>query len=222
MANERETEVDDRYRGRAPSTHERAAGHPWDVSYRGGPPPWDIGAPQPAVARLVAAGAFYGAVLDAGCGTGDNALCIAARGHPVVGFDVAPTAVSIARAKAAAQGVKAEFVVADALGLDGLNRLFDTVLDCALFHALDHGERRRYIAGLAPLTRVGGVLRLVCFADSSSEETGPHPVGQQQLRDAFTNDPHWNITSIDSEQLYARFAPEGLPAWLATVKRVGA
>ena len=96
------------------------AGQPWDASYLDGPAPWDIGRPQPAIARIANEGAFAGPVLDAGCGTGENALQIAALGLPVLGVDVAETALSIAREKAAARGLDADFVVADALHLDGL------------------------------------------------------------------------------------------------------
>ena len=92
--------------------------------------------------RLASDGAFTGAVLDAGCGTGDNALHVASLGLDVLGFDVAETAVSIARARAADRDVHAEFVVADALRLQALGREFDTVLDCALLHTFDRDERR--------------------------------------------------------------------------------
>src|SRR3954452_11903125 len=66
--------AENRFGGRPPTSHERLTGLPWDASYRNGPAPWDIGKPQPAVVRLASLGAFAGAVLDAGCGTGDNAL----------------------------------------------------------------------------------------------------------------------------------------------------
>jgi 2-polyprenyl-3-methyl-5-hydroxy-6-metoxy-1,4-benzoquinol methylase len=85
-----------------------------------GPAPWDIVRPQPAILRLAREGAFAGAVLDAGCGTGENALHVASLGLHVLGVDVADTALSIAREKAAARGVDADFVVADALHLDRL------------------------------------------------------------------------------------------------------
>lgn len=49
-------------------------GLPWDASYQDGPAPWDTGRPQPAVLRLAADGGFAGTLLDAGCGTGENAL----------------------------------------------------------------------------------------------------------------------------------------------------
>src|SRR5689334_13801862 len=83
-------------------------GLPWDASYHHGSPPWDIGRPQRVVARLAAAGGFVGSVLDAGCGTGENALHIAARAVAVMGVDVAETAIAQATAKAAARGIAAE------------------------------------------------------------------------------------------------------------------
>ena len=55
------------------------------VSAYAGQAPWDIGRPQPAF--VAAAGRVAGRVLDAGCGTGENALFFAARGHPVTGID---------------------------------------------------------------------------------------------------------------------------------------
>lgn len=213
--------ADDPYGGRQPTTHERQAGRPWDASYRDGRAPWDIGAPQPAVVRLASAGVFRGAVLDAGCGTGDNAVHLAATlGVHVLGFDVAQTAVSIARDKAAARGVDAEFILADALNLDALHRVFDTVLDCALFHALDADERRDYVAGLATVTRPGARLYLLCFSDADPETAGPHPVTREELTTPFTAHPGWTIASIAPERLHATFAPEGAPAWLAKVERI--
>ena len=94
------TRAEDPYRGRQPTSHERLAGLPWDASYHDGPAPWDTGQPQPAVVRLAAEGGFAGAVLDAGCGTGENALYLASLGWPVLGVDVAETALAIAREKA--------------------------------------------------------------------------------------------------------------------------
>jgi hypothetical protein len=61
-------------------------GVPWDASYLDGPAPWDTGQPQPAVVRLASEGGFAGAVLDAGCGTGENGLLVASLGLPVLGF----------------------------------------------------------------------------------------------------------------------------------------
>jgi len=109
-------------------------GLPWDASYHDGPAPWDIGRPQPAVVRLASGGGFAGAVLDAGCGTGENALHVASLGLSVLGVDVAETALAIAREKARDRGIEVEFAAVDAFQLERLGRRFQTVLDCGLFH----------------------------------------------------------------------------------------
>ena len=82
------TPADDPLSGRHPTSHERMTGEPWDASYHHGPAPWDIGWPQPAIVRLASEGGFAGEVLDAGCGTGENALHIASLGLRVLGVDV--------------------------------------------------------------------------------------------------------------------------------------
>src|SRR5262249_48359275 len=111
------TRADDPFGGRRPTSHERMTGLPWDASYHDGPPPWDIGRPQPAIVRLASEGEIAGPVLDAGCGTGENALHVASLGLPVLGFDVAETALAIARQKAADRGMDIEFIAADAFHL---------------------------------------------------------------------------------------------------------
>jgi SAM-dependent methyltransferase len=211
--------ADDPYRGRQPTSHERQAGQPWDVSYLDGPPPWDVG-PQPAVLHLASAGAFAGSVLDAGCGTGENALHVASLGLPVLGFDVAETAVSVARDKAVDRGIDADFVVADALHLDRLGRTFDTVLDCGLFHTFDPDERRAYVAGLGAVTRRSGNLHLLCFGDLGPSPGGPHPISQQELRAAFTPSGGWHVSSVSADRILTRFDARGVSAWLAEITRM--
>ncbi len=202
---------------RPPTSHERLTGLPWDASYGDGPPPWDIGGPQPAVVRLAAAGAFGGSVLDAGCGTGENALHVASLGLPVLGVDVAETALAIARAKADERGIGVEFAAADALRLDRLGRTFETVLDCGLFHTFDRDERPEYVASLASVTERGGTLYVLCFSDEGPD-TGPHPVGREELSAAFERG--WKVAAIERDRVETRFHDGGAPAWLATVERL--
>jgi hypothetical protein len=73
--------MNDPFRDRRPTSHERMSGLARDASFRDGPAPWNVGRPQPAVERLAAAAGFAGAVLDAGCGTGENALYVASLGR---------------------------------------------------------------------------------------------------------------------------------------------
>jgi SAM-dependent methyltransferase len=194
-------------------------GLPWDASYHDGPAPWDVGRPQPAVVRAASEGGFAGAVLDAGCGTGENALHIASLGSPVLGVDVAETALAIARAKAAERGVEIEFAAADALRLECLGRRFETVLDCGLFHTFDAGERPGYVASLASVTEPGGTLYVLCFNDDGPG-TGPHPVSQKELRAPFGPGTGWNVAAVEPGRVQTRFHDDdGAPAWFATIKR---
>jgi ubiquinone/menaquinone biosynthesis C-methylase UbiE len=210
--------ADDPYSGRQATSHERRAGRPWDASYLDGPAPWDIGRPQPAIQRLAAEGAFASPVLDAGCGTGENALHVASVGLQVLGIDVAEAAVSIAREKAEGRGIDADFVVADALQLDRLGRVFETVLDCGLFHTFDSDERRDYVAGLASVTSRGGNLYVLCFSDA--EAAGPHPVSEQELRAAFKRSGGWSVAFVSPDRIQTRFHAQGAPAWLAKIERI--
>jgi SAM-dependent methyltransferase len=209
----------DPFGGRQPTSHERMTGESWDASYRYGPPPWDIGRPQAAIARLASEGGFAGAVLDAGCGTGEHTLLVASMGLRVLGVDVAETALARAREKARERGIAAEFAAADALHLDQLGRRFETVLDCGLFHTCDGDERPQYVASLASVTERGGTLHVLCFSDQGPE-TGPHPVREDEVRAAFNASSGWNVAAIKPERIETRFHEHGAPAWLATIKRI--
>ncbi len=207
------------YADRQPTSHEEMGGLPWDASYQHGPAPWDIGRPQPAVVRLASEGGFAGSVLDVGCGTGENALHIASLGFAVLGVDVAETALAMARTKANDRGIEVHFAAVDAFQLAGLGRMFGTVLDCGLFHALASEERLRYVASLASVTEHGGRLYVLCFSDAGSE-LGPHRVSQKELRAPFKLSSGWNVVAIEPDRLQTRFHADGASAWLATIQRL--
>jgi ubiquinone/menaquinone biosynthesis C-methylase UbiE len=172
--------------------------------------------------RLAGEGAFAGAVLDAGCGTGENALHIASLGLEVLGVDVAETALSIARQKAADRRMRTDFGVADALHLDRLGRVFDPVIDCGLFHTFDNDERRQYVASLASVTGRDAVMYVLCFSDVGNGRCGPHPVSQEELRAAFTRGTGWSVASVSPDRIQTRVDQHGLPAWLAKIERASA
>ena len=211
--------AEDRFQGRQPTSHERMTGLPWDASYDEGPAPWDVG-PQPAVVRVASAGGFTGRVLDAGCGSGENTLHLASLGLPVLGVDVAETALARAREKAVSREIAVEFATADALALERLGRTFETVLDCGLFHTFDAEERVAYVASLASVTEQGGTLYVLCFGDEGLGDPGPHPVSKDELSTAFGADRGWQVADISSERVHTRFHGDaGAPAWLATITR---
>lgn len=190
----------------------------FDTAYEG-TPTWDTGRPQPAVVRLAEAGAITGDVVDVGCGTGENALFLASRGHGVVGVDFAAEAIAKAQAKAVERGVDAEFMVGDALGLaaEALGRTFDTALDVGCFHTLQPRDRRRYAASLQAVIRPGGRAFLLCWSTRNPFGIGPGRIAARDIRAAFGDG--WTVEAIEPETLETLLASGQVHAWLATIRR---
>lgn len=186
-------------------------------------PPWDIGRPQRAF--IAAADTVVGSVLDVGCGTGENALFFAARGHTVTGIDFLEQPLQLARQKAAERGIAAEFVQLDVLELEQLGRTFDNVLDCGLFHGLSDQDRARYVAALQTTLRVGGQLVLQCFSDEEPAGDGPRRISTSELETAFATG--WTIVSIQPTRFEVRedtdlsFSPGGPKAWFCRIEWQG-
>jgi len=187
-----------------------------------GQAPWDIGRPQQAF--LDVADRITGSVLDAGCGTGENALYFASRGRKVTGIDFLEEPITRARRKATERGLTATFLVMDALALKDLPEVFDSMIDSGLFHVFSDEDRRRYVEGLASVLRPGGRLFLLCFSDEEPGTQGPRRVSKNELRDAFAQG--WVIESIEPSRYEVRpdlkdltFSEGGPRAWLAVVRR---
>lgn len=186
-------------------------------------PPWDIGRPQRAFVEI--ADRVTGEILDAGCGTGENALFFAGRGHPVLGIDFLEGPIREARRKARERGVDAEFLQFDALDLASLDRRFDSVIDSGLFHVFSDEDRARYVAGLAHVTKPGGWIFLICFSDEEPGAQGPRRVSRAEVREAFADG--WDVEEIRPERFEVRtdledisFSEGGPKAWFSAIRRL--
>ena len=126
----------------------RDRGH-FETAYAG-KAPWDIGKPQGVIGGSV--DLVTSPVLDAGCGTGENALFLASCGHQVTGIDFVDEAIDMARRKAAERGLTVDFQVKDAMTFGDWDKRFATVIDSGLFHVFSDEDRVRYVAGLTHVT----------------------------------------------------------------------
>jgi SAM-dependent methyltransferase len=130
----------------------------WNRMYRG-TPSWELGQPDPVLVRALDDRLVQGPgrALDVGCGTGDNAIELAARGFEVTAIDIADRPLAIAREKAAAAGVAVDFRLADVTRVGQLGGAFDLIVDRGLLMSL-FGERARaaYASTLLRLTAEGG------------------------------------------------------------------
>ena len=186
----------------------------WDDAYRqeaglDGPPPWNIGEPQPELVALLSTA--QGDVLDVGCSHAELALAVAERGHTVVGIDLAPTAVAAASAAAAERGLdNATFVCDDITSFTGYDGRFGTIFDSTLFHSLPvegrEGYRHRSTRAAAP----GAPTTCWCSPQAPSRLTWrqkPH-VSEPELREAVGR--HFTIDEVRPAWIHVN-TPDGMP-----------
>jgi SAM-dependent methyltransferase len=189
----------------------------FEVAYHGAPP-WDIGRPQREFVRLEESGKIVGDVLDAGCGTGENALFLASRGHVVWGVDSAPRAIEIARRKAKERGLAATFLVKDTLNLHEVGRTFETVIDSGLFHTLSDLERSCFVRNLSEVLKPGGTYFMLAFSDREPGGYDPRRIAKKEIRAAFSDG--WRVNAIKAAFFESRTRPEGSFAWLSSITKV--
>lgn len=192
----------------------------WDSAYREGgefpgPPPWNIGEPQPELAALIRDGKVRSDVLDAGCGHAELSLSLAADGYTVVGIDLSPTAVAAATAAAEERGLsdRATFVADDITAFTGFDGRFSTVMDSTLFHSLPVAGRDGYLQSILRAAAPGATYFILVFAKGAfpaEAEMKPNEVTEDELRAAVGK--YWTIDEIRPAFIHAGMvAPPSIP-----------
>lgn len=184
----------------------------WEEHYRTGDLPWDTGAPDPLLVRLVRDGTLApGRALDVGCGTGTNAIFLAGEGFDVVGVDLSKLAIERARQKPGAGACT--FEALDFLEEEAPGGPFDVVFDRGCFHVFDEADRRsRFAARVAgALARGGTWLSLVGSTEGPPREHGPPRRTARDVVDAV--EPVLRVESLRAE-MFAADLPTPAQAWV--------
>lgn len=191
----------------------------FDQAYEG-TPPWEIGRPQAALLELLESGQVSGEVLDVGCGTGELAMAVAARGLGSTGIDSSAAAIAIARQRAAERRLTGiRFEVADAKHLSLLGSEFHTVMDSGVFHLFDDGDRARYVESIRQALLVGGRYHLLVFSDAAPGHWGPRRIRRDEIEAAFG--AGWNLVSVEPSTFEVTVVDGMVKAWRATAVRTG-
>lgn len=143
----------------------------YDLLYRTWAP-WDRVGVRPELRTRLDRGevapATHPRAIDLGCGTGVNAVELAARGFEVTGIDLSGVAIAAARRRAADAGVadRCRWIQADLTDpgvlADEAGR-FDLLLDVGTIDDLDRPGRQAVAALVARLARPGATLLCWCF-----------------------------------------------------------
>ncbi len=185
--------------------------------------PWDIGAPQPAMAALIKKYPPANPVLDLGCGSGDLAIYLATLGYHVVGIDFVESAIRNAQGKGAAlpngTSLSLRFHVADARKPSLLGEKFGAVFDSGFYHLFNPDQCEQLIDEVALILKPHGCYYLHEFAIEFPVPHVPRQITPDELRARFTVEKGWRIKEMPTGEFLSRVAPP-VPATCACIERL--
>lgn len=147
--------------------------------------PWAKLTPHPSLQEWLSDRAINGEgrrALAIGCGLGDDAEALAAKGFQVTAFDISPTAIAWCHQRFPDSSVN--YQVASLFELDpAWNGSFDLVEECRNVQALPLNVRSQVIGAIAPLVAPGGTLLVITrYRDTDAEPDGPPwPLSETEL-----------------------------------------
>ncbi len=190
----------------------------WEASYRDGTPPWDIGRPADELVRVLDESLIApGRVLELGCGTGADAICLAQRGFEVTAVDSAPTAIERARIRAEPFGVAVRFVLADAFKFGPTAGQFDLVYEAGFYHFVRQSDLERFLDLLWRITRPGSLYLSLSGSDGETAEGGPPKVSPDEVRRELGR--LFEIVSVRPCRIESPHRAEGYLGWSCLLRR---
>jgi len=146
-----------------------------------------------------------GQALDIGTGPGHDAVFLIQHGFNVIGIDISPTAVILARGNASNAGLFGFFQQGDIRQIPVEDRFVDFAYDRGCFHVLAPEDRPKAVEEAHRVLKRGGLYLLRVFSEKepagdpslqfnrgggpgSQEHTvarGPHRFTRQELDDLF-------------------------------------
>ncbi|MBI4028576.1 MAG: class I SAM-dependent methyltransferase [Verrucomicrobia bacterium] len=189
----------------------------FEECYRTGFKPWDSGAPEPELIRVIEAGKLPGATLmEIGCGTGTNAVELARRGYQVTAVDFVRQAVLAARKKVRIAGVKVDIRVGDVTAMD-LGGPYDVLFDRGVYHHLRLENLKGFQQMLKKVTRAGS--RWLSLAGNAKEKhhPGPPTVSETEIRAEL--EPLFEILELREFRFVTNKADFRPPAWSILMQR---
>ena len=190
----------------------------WNERYKTGEIPWDTNEPDEHLVKLINSKTISPCkTLEVGCGTGTNSLWLAHHGFSVLGMEIAPAAIEMAKQKKGSNSLACEFVLHDFIHDKSLSQSFDFVFDRGCFHVFDEQEERVQFARRVSLVlnKNGTWVSLIGSTEGGARDTGPPRRTASEVITAI--EPFLEIVELRSVFFQAKlpFSPR---AWLCIAK----
>ena len=162
----------------------------WEQKYQSDEAHWDHGTASPGLVEFLEEHRELakGTVAVPGCGAGHDVRAWARFGFRAHGFDIAPTAVRLARQQTGAAGLDAAFTACDFF-TDSPPEPVDYLWEHTLFCAFQPDRRDEYVRSVLRWLKPGGIYLavnyIVCGPDGP-----PWPVSPRELWRRFQPDFH--------------------------------
>ena len=158
----------------------------WDSRYtRKNAAPWDTKKVAVELKKAVESGKIKpGRAVVLGCGAGTNSIYLASKGFDVTAIDVAPTALEIARQRAAKAKVKVNWVLADVTAVPKL-KPFDFMYDRGCYHGVRRSFAKEFVASAKKLSKPGTQFLILAGNANEARHYGPPRVKEADIRNDF-------------------------------------
>jgi len=158
----------------------------WEARYLTNDMPWEKGEASPGLVDFLKGHPELAraSVAVPGCGTGHDVRAWAAAGFTASGFDIAPTAIRVAREKTDAAGLKAVFEQRDFLTQDP-PAPFDWLFEHTLFCAIDPKCREDYVRAVIGWLQPAGQF-LAVFYMIADTQGPPFGTNREEIMRRFS------------------------------------
>lgn len=194
----------------------------WEQKYRDGEMDWDHGGASPALGELLERlppGLWGdGEVLVPGCGLGHDVAALSAAGLSVLGLDLSPTAIGLARK---GRGLEPRRFVAGNLFDDEWRRgrRFSAVWEHTCLCSMPPELWQEYLRAVAGLLETGTCLLGVFYTNPEPRDDGlpgpPFGASQDRLKSLFEADFELTHDWVPERGFESRLGRE----WLAVFRR---
>lgn len=154
----------------------------WDIRYRQGRTPWDLGGIPACLRTFLDTVPAAGTVLIPGCGSGYEVRAFAGRGWQVTALDISKGAVE--RASQVLGSLASSVVLGDFFQHDFGNTCFDAIYERTFLCALPPACWQDYANRMAELLVPGGWLVGVFFCGVEPEPP-PYPLTDAEAHSLF-------------------------------------